>query len=48
MQKYVRKVNVFTQTDLGKYSEMSADEGLFANTSEWTLKKNLEDAELLI
>lgn len=27
---------------------MSPEEGLFANTTEWTLKKNLEDAELLI
>jgi len=27
---------------------MTADEGIYANTTEWTLKKNLEDAELLI
>lgn len=45
---YVKKVNVFTQTDSGKYSFMTAEEGIYAGTAEWSLKRNLEDAELLI
>ena len=39
---------MFTQTDLGKYSFMTAEEGVYTSSTEWTLKRNLEDAELLI
>lgn len=46
--QYVNKMNVFTQTETGKYSFMTAEEGLYTNESEWALKRNLEDAELLI
>jgi len=45
---YVRKANVFTQTETGKYSFMSVEEGAYGGTKDWTMKRNLEDAELLI
>ena len=44
---YVRKENKQTMTDLGKYSFMSNAVDS-ANLSEWALKKNLDDAELMI
>lgn len=42
---YVKKENKFTMTDGGKYDYMSKAP---ATSSEWSLKRNLEDAELLI
>ena len=44
----MRKVNVFTQTETGKYSFMGAEDAVYKNATEWSLKRNLEDAELLI
>ena len=38
--KYIKKENKFVQTDLGKYSFMSKDD----IQKDWTLKRNLEDA----
>ena len=35
-------------TDVGKYSYMTASEAQPSNIKEWSLKKNLEDAQLLI
>lgn len=35
-------------TDVGKYSYISATDAQPANVKEWSLKRNLEDAELLI
>ena len=46
-QTYVKKENKFTMTDVGKYSmtDASAHSG---TSKEWTLSRNLEDAEMLI
>lgn len=35
-------------TDLGKYSFMNPTEAEPTSMKEWSLKRNLEDAELLI
>lgn len=46
---YVKKANVMTQTETGKYSYMDATDGAYtAHGKEWTLKRELEDAELVI
>jgi hypothetical protein len=47
MQKYVKKENKFTMTEQGKYNFMSGNEQP-TNAKEWTMKRNLEDAEMLI
>ena len=45
---YIRKENKQTMTDQGKYSYMSAEDAAPNNLKEFTLKKNLEEAEHLI
>ena len=46
---YVSKENKFVQTDKGKYDTMGPQEGGYVGTGrEWMLKRDLEDAELLI
>ena len=47
-QTYARKENKETMTDQGKYSYMSAEDAAPNNLKEFTLKKNLEEAEHLI
>lgn len=43
----MKKENKFSQTETGKYSFMSKDEGGYTgNSREWTLQRNLEEAEL--
>ena len=48
VQQYTRKENKQTMTDEGKYSYMSANDAGPNNLKEWSLKKNLEEAEHLI
>ena len=46
---YVKKENKFTMTDMGKYSFQGSDQGgLTGDAKAWALKRNLEDAEMLI
>ena len=47
-QTYTRKENKQTMTDQGKYSYMSSEDAAPNNLKEFTLKKNLEEAEHLI
>ena len=47
-QQYSRKENKQTMTDQGKYSYMSSEDAAPNNLKEFTLKKNLEEAEHLI
>lgn len=47
-QTYTRKENKQTMTDEGKYSYMSASDAGPSNLKEFTMKKNLEEAEHLI
>ena len=47
-QAYARKENKQTMTDEGKYSYMSSQDAAPNNLREFTLKKNLEDAEHMI
>ena len=44
--KYVKKDNKMTMTELGKYDFMDAMEG--GNLKEMAMRKNLEDAEIMI
>ena len=44
MNTYVRKENKFAQTDQTKYDFSNAGD----NARDWTMKRNLEDAELLL
>lgn len=49
MTTYVRKENKFTMTDLTKFNFMDSQTGGYTSgTKEWGLKRNLEDAEMLI
>ena len=45
---YSRKENKQTMTNEGKYSYMSSEDAAPNNLREFTLKKNLEEAEHLI
>ena len=47
-QTYTKKENKQTMTDEGKYSYMSATDAAPSNLREFSLKKNLEEAEHLI
>lgn len=47
ISQYVKKENKGTMTDAGKYSYMSNAETQ-PTMKEWSLKRNLEDAEILI
>ena len=47
-QTYTKKENKQTMTDEGKYSYMSATDAAPNNLREFSLKKNLEEAEHLI
>lgn len=44
--KYVKKENKMTMTELGKYDFMDAMDG--GNFKEQAMRKNLEDAEIMI
>jgi len=48
LSTYVKKENKGTMTDVGKYSYMTAADTEPTSMKEWSLKRNLEDAELLI
>lgn len=48
LSTYVKKENKGTMTDVGKYSYMTAADTEPSSLKEWSLKRNLEDAELLI
>lgn len=48
LSTYVKKENKQTMTDVGKYSYMTAADTEPTSMKEWSLKRNLEDAELLI
>lgn len=43
----MKKENKFTMTDLGRYA-FDNNEIVPQSAKEWTLKRNLEDAEMLI
>ena len=46
-QRYVKKENKYTMTDAGKYNYQSAEQHR-GSGKEWTLQRNLEDAEIMI
>jgi hypothetical protein len=48
LSTYVKKENKGTMTDAGKYDYMTAAESQPTTMKEWSLKRNLEDAEHLI
>jgi len=48
LSTYVKKENKGTMTDVGKYSYINAADTEPSSVKEWSLKRNLEDAELLI
>lgn len=48
LSTYVKKENKGTMTDVGKYSYMTAADTEPTTMKEWSLKRNLEDAEGLI
>ena len=48
LSNYVKKENKGTMTDIGKYTYMSAADTEPKSMKEWSLKRNLEDAEVLI
>jgi len=48
LSTYVKKENKGTMTDVGKYSYMTPAEAEPTSLKEWSLKRNLDDAELLI